>query len=156
MDCVLDGEATRVRCHECAGTGYSLEDIATPTRERDEARAALALAYPRALQAAAEHAARGQGALSVEEQRRAAEPETLRGWTRHSSGSYWCLHCNATGDAPGDQDCANCGGLGWRGPVQQLAPARAPAGGRVMMDLDDLHRLYCECDHIGPVEVPHG
>lgn len=40
-----------------------------------------------------------------------------RGWTRHSSGSYWCLHCNATGDAPGDQDCSNCGSLGWRGPV---------------------------------------
>lgn len=57
--------------------------------------------------------------------------ETLRGWSRHSSGSYWCLHCNATGDAPGDQDCSNCGGLGWRGepgatpdPIDDSSPER--------------------------------
>lgn len=55
------------------------------------------------------------------------EPErpAPRGWTRHSSGSYWCLHCNATGDAPGGQDCANCGGLGWRGEPG-ATPERAP------------------------------
>lgn len=68
--------------------------------------------------------------LAIEEAEKLAEswaaerpaPEASpRGWSRHSSGSYWCLHCDATGDAPGDQDCSNCGGLGWRGPVEQPA-----------------------------------
>lgn len=62
VDCVTDGRDHTLPCRHCGATGEGanvdtvrilVERATRAERERDEARAALALAYPRALQAAA-------------------------------------------------------------------------------------------------------
>lgn len=85
----------------------------------------------------------GEVSEALDAESMAPERPAPRGWTRHSSGSYWCLHCNATGDAPGDQDCSNCGGLGWRGEPG-ATPERAPE----VVDVPQPRVVVKRCDEV--------